>query len=123
MYTVNTASLHEDCYTPGSYASSSSFKQQSNDETFMPKTKPRKYRIKAEYEKRNPQYRAKREKNNDAVRRSRDKAKKMQEEKEDRLTFLESEVIRFGKMIYRILRRELNANRCNNLIGSNVGWL
>lgn len=51
--------------------------------------KPRKYRIKPECERKKPEYKLKRAKNNDAVRRSRDKAKKMQQEKEGRLDYLE----------------------------------
>jgi hypothetical protein len=53
--------------------------------------KPRKYRIKPESERLNPQYRMKRAKNNSAVRRSREKAKHQQLEKERRLQFLENE--------------------------------
>lgn len=41
----------------------------------QPTSKPRKYRIKPDSEKVNPQYKMKRAKNNDAVRRSREKAK------------------------------------------------
>jgi len=55
---------------------------------------PRKYRIKPDSEKKNPQYRAKREKNNDAVRRSRDKAKREQERKDNRLHDLENKNIK-----------------------------
>uniref|UniRef100_A0A915DIP5 BZIP domain-containing protein n=1 Tax=Ditylenchus dipsaci TaxID=166011 RepID=A0A915DIP5_9BILA len=54
------------------------------------KVQPRKYRIKPDSEKKNPQYRQKREKNNDAVRRSRDKAKREQEKKDHRLHELEN---------------------------------
>jgi len=64
----------------------------SMDTGYNPKTKPRKYRVKPDEEKRNPVYRVKREKNNDAVRRSRDKAKRIQIEKDERLAFLEQEV-------------------------------
>lgn len=67
--------------------------QQSGGQSdYVPKIKPRKYRMKPDQEKANPVYRVKREKNNDAVRRSRDKAKKHQQEKEERLAFLEQEV-------------------------------
>jgi len=52
---------------------------------------PRKYRVKSDTEKKNPVYKVKRERNNDAVRRSRDKAKKAQEDKDERLFYLEQE--------------------------------
>ncbi|KAH7725276.1 Protein ZIP-4 c [Aphelenchoides avenae] len=72
---------------------------------FVPKIKPRKYRMKPEQEKANPVYRVKREKNNDAVRRSRDKAKKHQQEKEERLTFLESEELKNKRLIAQLEER------------------
>lgn len=54
-------------------------------------SKPRKYRIKPESERIQPQYKQKRLKNNDAVRRSREKSKQAQLEKDKRLQFLEAE--------------------------------
>lgn len=57
----------------------------------MPRA-PRKYRPKPEHVKQDPVYRTKRERNNVAVRQSRDKAKRAQQEKEERLEFLEQEV-------------------------------
>lgn len=76
----------------GNRSSTTRSNTHSECEDYISKIKPRKYRIKPDNEKRNPQYRAKREKNNDAVRRSRDKAKHIQEQKEARLAFLEKEV-------------------------------
>jgi len=72
---------------------------------YEPKIKPRKYRIKPETEKRNPQYRVKREKNNDAVRRSRDKAKRLQVEKDQRLSYLENEEIKSKRRINQLEQR------------------
>ena len=77
----------------------------SESEDYLSKIKPRKYRIKPDTEKRNPQYRAKREKNNDAVRRSRDKAKHLQEQKEARLAFLEKEDSRKTHIIKQLQSR------------------
>jgi len=73
--------------------------------------KPRKYRIKPESERLNPQYRMKRAKNNDAVRRSREKAKHQQLEKEKRLQFLEQEHSEAFKTINMLRQRirELDA--------------
>uniref|UniRef100_A0A914E5Q4 BZIP domain-containing protein n=1 Tax=Acrobeloides nanus TaxID=290746 RepID=A0A914E5Q4_9BILA len=82
-----------------SYAHSVSSAGAYQDGTFHPKTKPRKYRVKPVEEKLNPVYKVKREKNNDAVRRSRDKAKRIQLEKEERLTFLEQETVKKDRMI------------------------
>jgi hypothetical protein len=74
-------------------------------------SRPRKYRVKPEFEKANPVYKVKRAKNNDAVRRSRDKAKRLQEMKEERLNFLEAEVnhsdIRKTKVIGQLQARVL----------------
>lgn len=88
---------------------------------FHPKTKPRKYRVKPDEEKKLPVYRVKREKNNDAVRRSRDKAKRIQIEKDERLAFLEQEHLRDKRAINELQKRMStiqnafsNAkNRCN----------
>jgi len=63
----------------------------SGNRLIHPSAKPRKYRVKPDCEKANPQYKMKRCKNNEAVRRSREKAKHAQVEKEKRLGFLESE--------------------------------
>lgn len=83
--------------------------------------KPRKYRIKPESERVNPQYRMKRAKNNDAVRRSREMAKHQQQEKERRLHFLETEHAEHYKIqsSLKMRIRELEAEvlamqkRCN----------
>lgn len=89
--------------------SSSNGNHQQNCRTeqteLRPNARPRKYRVKADYEKRNPQYRMKREKNNDAVRRSRDKARRQQEEKDRRLAFLEAEALRQAKIIAELRQR------------------
>ena len=71
--------------------------------------KPRKYRIKPESEKVNPQYRMKRAKNNDAVRRSREKQKHQLLEREKRLHFLEAEHNNHYKVVnsYKQKLREL----------------
>lgn len=77
--------------------------------TLQPSSKPRKYRIKPEAERLNPQYRMKRAKNNDAVRRSREKAKSQQNEKEKRLAFLENQHTDHYKIVnsYKQRIREL----------------
>ncbi|KAI6231842.1 BZIP domain-containing protein [Aphelenchoides besseyi] len=67
--------------------------------------KPRKYRIKPESERANPQYRMKRAKNNDAVRRSREKAKQAQLDKEKRLQFLELEHHEHYKVVNSLQKR------------------
>ncbi|CAD5234154.1 unnamed protein product [Bursaphelenchus xylophilus] len=67
--------------------------------------KPRKYRIKPECERVKPEYKVKRAKNNDAVRRSRDKAKRMQQEKESRLDFLEKQHSDNTKLIAALQKR------------------
>lgn len=67
--------------------------------------KPRKYRIKPESERLNPQYRMKRAKNNDAVRRSREKAKQAQLDKEKRLQFLEIEHHEHYKVVNQLQKR------------------
>ncbi|KAH7715037.1 CCAAT/enhancer-binding protein delta [Aphelenchoides avenae] len=64
----------------------------------MPRA-PRKYRPKPEHVKQDPVYRTKRERNNVAVRQSRDKAKRAQQEKEERLEFLEQEHIKDKRLI------------------------
>jgi len=76
------------------------------DGTYHPRTKPRKYTLKPENEKRTPVYKVKREKNNDAVRRSRDKAKRIQIEKDERLTFLEQEYARNQRVVAQYKSRE-----------------
>jgi len=87
--------------------------------------KPRKYRIKPESERVNPQYRQKRAKNNDAVRRSREKAKHQQVEKERRLQFLEAEHGEHYKVVNQLnqqirdLKAENLALRKNCNCGSN----
>lgn len=86
MEPISTELYEEPGYYPSNRAESESSYQSSTS-----RAKPRKYRIKSENEKRNPQYRAKREKNNDAVRRSRDKAKREQERRDFRLRELEAE--------------------------------
>ncbi|KAI6207225.1 BZIP domain-containing protein [Aphelenchoides fujianensis] len=68
-------------------------------------SKPRKYRIKPESERLNPQYRMKRAKNNDAVRRSREKAKQAQLDKEKRLQFLEIEHHEHYKVVNQLQKR------------------
>ncbi|CAD5229651.1 unnamed protein product [Bursaphelenchus okinawaensis] len=67
--------------------------------------KPRKYRIKPECERVKPEYKIKRAKNNDAVRRSRDKAKRMQQEKESRLDFLERQHTDSTKLVAALQKR------------------
>jgi len=85
--------------------------------------KPRKYRIKPESERVNPQYRAKRAKNNDAVRRSREKAKHQQHEKEKRLQFLEQEHTEHYKLITQLNQqiRDLKAENLNLRKNCNCG--
>lgn len=87
--------------------------------------KPRKYRIKPESERVNPQYRAKRAKNNDAVRRSREKAKSQQHEKEKRLQFLENEHNEHYKVINQLNQqiRDLKAENLNLRKNCNCGGI
>lgn len=87
--------------------------------------KPRKYRIKPESERVNPQYRAKRAKNNDAVRRSREKAKHQMCEKEKRLIFLENEHNEHYKVINNLNQqlRELKAENLNLRKNCNCGGI
>lgn len=90
-----------------------------DDGLFHPRTKPRKYRIKPEEEKKNPVYKIKREKNNDAVRRSRDKAKRIQIEKDERLAFLEQETQRKDRMMQQQRLQIENLQKQLNSFGRN----
>ncbi|WKX96838.1 hypothetical protein Q1695_012912 [Nippostrongylus brasiliensis] len=55
------------------------------DETYVPTTTARKYRLKSAQERNNLSYKVKRQRNNDAVRKSRSKAKQLQMMKEKQL--------------------------------------
>ncbi|MFH4973652.1 hypothetical protein AB6A40_000361 [Gnathostoma spinigerum] len=60
--------------------------------SFTPTIKPRRYMLKTEEEKKNPEYRLKRERNNDAVRKSRSKAKEQQRQKDQMIKDLTKKV-------------------------------
>ncbi|CAD6187289.1 unnamed protein product [Caenorhabditis auriculariae] len=78
----------DDSTSTSSYASEKKIRQRKGgpgDESnvdYKPQTKARKYQLKPEQEKAQPQYRLKRARNNDAVRKSRNKAKEQQKQRE-----------------------------------------
>lgn len=65
----------------------------------------RSYKLKSVEEKKDPKYKVKREKNNDTVRKFRERQRKILQEKEDRLAFLEQEVMSNSKRYLFYLKK------------------